>query len=328
MVARPLMPGTVVITGGCGFLGAALSKRIVDDGLVLSDGQHLTSPQIHLWDQPGAQVPVLPKVHFKAVDIADKNAVRAAMPDDVVLIYHLAAVVSGQAEADFELGMRVNLGGTNAVLEAARAKSPGMPVIGTSSLAVYGGSPQEPLTEDTQIQPQNTYGVTKAMAELVMADYHRRGWADARTLRLPTVTVRPGKPNAAASSFASSIIREPLNGVPAVCPVDPEMMLWVASPDAAVAALWHAASVAKADWPAFGAVNVPGLRVQVSEMIAALRARAGDDTANLIEMKPDQRIIDIVGTWPTLFDTRLAQSLGFVGDESFEAILDQAFLMK
>ena len=322
------MSGSVVITGGCGFLGAALAKRIVEDGVTLPDGQRLTAAQIHLWDVPNARVPVLPNTTFRAIDIADKDAVREAMPDDVVLIYHLAAVVSGQAEADYDLGMRVNLGGTNAVLDAAKAVKPGVPVIGTSSLAVYGGNPQEPLTEDTQIQPQNTYGVTKAMAELVMADYRRRGWVDARTLRLPTVTVRPGQPNAAASSFASSIIREPLNGVPAVCPVDPEMALWVASPDAAVAALWHAPSVAQADWPDFGAVNVPGLRVQVLSMIAALRARAGDGTADLIEMTPDQRIIDIVGTWPTQFDTSLAQTLGFAGDESFDAILDQAFLMK
>ena len=199
------MAGSVVITGGCGCLGAALAERIVDHGVKLPDGRHLTAPKIHLWDQPNAEVPVLPNVMFNAIDIADKAAVLAAMPEDVALIYHLAAVVSGQAEADYDLGLRVNLGGTNAVLEAAKATRPGVPVIGTSSLAVYGGNPQEPLTEATQIQPQNTYGVTKAMAELVMADYRRRGWVDARTLRLPTVTVRPGKPNAAASSFASSI---------------------------------------------------------------------------------------------------------------------------
>ncbi len=322
------MSASVVITGGCGFLGAALAQRIVEHGMTLPDGRRLSIPHIHLWDRPETDAPVLPNTTFTAIDVADKEAVLAAMPDDVAVIYHLAAVVSGQAEADFDLAMKVNLGGTTAVLEAAKSVCAGVPVIGTSSLAVYGGNPSEPLTEDTQIQPQNTYGVTKAMAELVMADYRRRGWVDARTLRLPTITVRPGRPNAAASSFASSIIREPLGGVPAICPVDPDMSLWIASPDAAVTALWHAASVPAADWPAFGAVNVPGLQVQVQAMIAALRARAGDGTADLIEMKPDQRIMGIVGTWPTLFDTALAQSLGFVGDAGFDAILDQAFLMK
>ena len=322
------MAASVVITGGCGFLGAALGRLIAKDGVTLPDGRRLTNPTLHLWDQPGAIVPLIEDVVFAGIDIADPAAVKAAMPSNVALIYHLAAVVSGQAEADYDLGMRVNLGGTNAVLAAARSVNPGVPVIGTSSLAVYGGRPAEPLTEATQIQPQNTYGVTKAMAELVMADYRRRGWVDARTLRLPTVTVRPGKPNAAASSFASSIIREPLAGLPAVCPVDPQMAMWVASPNAAVAALWHAPSVPKDDWPSFGAVNVPGIRVQIVEMISGLRARAGDATADLIEMVPDTRIAAIVGTWPTSFDTALATSIGFKGDAGFDAILDQALRIK
>ena len=322
------MTGSVVITGGCGFLGAALAKRISEHGLTLPDGRRLSDPTLHLWDRDGAPIPDLPNVHFTTIDIADPVAVRAALPDDVAVIYHLAAVVSGQAEADYDLGMRVNLGGTTAVLDAARAVSEGLPVIGTSSLAVYGGGPKEPLTEDTQIQPQNTYGVTKAMAELVMADYRRRGWADARTLRLPTVTVRPGRPNAAASSFASSIIREPLKGEAAICPVDTSMAMWIASPDAAVNALWHASSVPAADWPAFGAVNVPGLRVQVADMIAALRAEAGDTVDDLINMTPDDKIKAIVGTWPTRFDTSLAKKLGFTGDADFSAILCQALRMK
>lgn len=327
MVARPLKVPSVVITGGCGFLGAALGHLIAKNGVMLPDGQRHTNFTIHLWDHHGAVVPPVDCAVFTRIDIADAAAVSAAMPSDVVLIYHLAAVVSGQAEADYDLGMRVNLGGTNAMLQAAKAINPGLPVIGTSSLAVYGGNPAEPLTEATQIQPQNTYGVTKAMAELVMADYRRRDWVDARTLRLPTVTVRPGKPNAAASSFASSIIREPLAGLPAICPVDPTMAMWVTSPDAAVAALWHAPSVPNADWPLFGALNVPGIRVQVSQMIAGLRARASN-AADLIEMVPDPQIAAIVGTWPTLFDTTLAERLGFKGDAGFDAILDQALRMK
>ena len=321
------MAGSVVITGGCGFLGAALAKKIRENGVTLPSGQRLSNPKLHLWDRAGSFVPVIKNTRFTAIDIADASAVRAQMPDDVVLIYHLAAVVSGQAEADYDLGMRVNLGGTTAVLEAAKDTAPGVSVIGTSSLAVYGGNPTEPLTEATQIQPQNTYGVTKAMAELVMADYRRRGWADARTLRLPTVTVRPGKPNAAASSFASSIMREPLAGLPAICPVDPEMAMWVTSPEAAVNALWHAPSVPITDWPSYGAVNVPGLQVRIADMIAALRAYSSD-AADLIEMTPDAKIKAIVGTWPTLFDTTLAEKLGFSGDASFDAILDQALRMK
>jgi len=322
------MSASVVITGGCGFLGSALARKIAAEGVTLADGRHVSEVAIHLWDRPGVVVPTGINARFNAIDIADPTAVAAAMPDDVVLIYHLAAVVSGQAEADFDLGMRVNLAGTQAMLSAAREKAAGVTLVGTSSLAVYGGDVAEPLTEATATQPQNTYGVSKAMAELLMADYRRRDWVDARTLRLPTVTVRPGRPNAAASSFASSIIREPLSGQRAQCPVSPDLALWVTSPDAAVHALWHAPSVARESWPDFGAVNVPGLTVTVAEMIAALRRAAGDDAVALIDMQPDARISQIVGTWPARFETGLADRLGFQGDSGLDDILDQALRMK
>lgn len=322
------MTGSVVITGGCGFLGAALAKKITESGVTLPDGRRLSNPVLHVWDVPGAVSPDLPNATFLPIDITDPDAVADAMPPDAVLIYHLAAVVSGQAEADYDLGMRVNLGGTNAVLAAARAVGPETCVIGTSSLAVYGHNTVEPLTEATPIQPRNTYGVTKAMAELVMADHRRRGWCDARTLRLPTVTVRPGKPNAAASSFVSSIIREPLAGERAICPVDPALKMWIGSPDAAVDALHHAPGVPADEWPAFGAVNVPGLQVAVGGMLDALRHRAGDATADQVVLQRDAKIATIVETWPSLFDTKLAHALGFQGDKDFDAILDQALRIR
>ena len=321
------MTGSVVITGGCGFLGAALAKKIAENGMTLPNGRRLSNSTIHLWDIAGAAAPDLPNTVFQAIDIADPQAVMAAMPDDTVLIYHLADVVSGQAEADYDLGMRVNLGGTNAILAAAKARGPETIVIGTSSLAVYGHSVTEPLNEATPIQPRNTYGVTKAAAELVMADHRRRDWCDARTLRLPTVTVRPGKPNAAASSFVSSIIREPLSGECAICPVDPTLAMWIASPMAAVNALHHAPQVAKADWPDFGAVNVPGLQITVQSMLDALRARAGDQVADLVRIERDDKIAAIVESWPSLFDTKIADALGFAGDRDFDAMLDQALRM-
>ncbi len=322
------MAGAVVITGGCGFLGAALARKISENGVTLPDGRRLSNPALHLWDMPGAIAPDLPHATFLPIDIADAAAVAGAMPSDAALIYHLAAIVSGQAEADYDLGMRVNLGGTNAVLAAARTLGPATCVVGTSSLAVYGHHAVAPLTEATPIQPRNTYGVTKAMAELVMADHRRRGWCDARTLRLPTVTVRPGKPNAAASSFVSSIIREPLAGEPAICPVDPALRMWIASPAAAVDALFHAPCVRADDWPAFGAVNVPGLQVSVGDMLDRLRLRAGDDVADLVQHVPDERIAAIVGSWPSLFDTRIANGLGFKGDVDLDAILDQALRIR
>lgn len=319
---------SVVITGGCGFLGAALARKIADEGLTLPDGRHLTELTLHLWDLSGAAVPDIPGAIFQPVDIADEKAVLAAMPADTAVIYHLAAIVSSQAEADFDLAMHVNLGGTKAVLAAARACGPDTLVIGTSSLAVYGDGVTEPLTEASPVQPRNTYGVTKAMAELVMADYRRRDWCDARILRLPTITVRPGKPNAAASSFVSSIIREPLAGETAICPVDPALKMWIASPEVAVDALHHAAQVAKADWPSFGALNAPGLQITVQDMVATLRSRAGDTVADLVTFQPDEWVAAIVETWPSHFDTARALVLGFRGDAAFDAILDQALRMK
>ncbi|MEL6839037.1 MAG: D-erythronate dehydrogenase [Pseudomonadota bacterium] len=322
------MSGAIVITGGCGFLGAALARKIAQHGVTLPDGRRLSNPQLHLWDVAGTPPPELETATFVSIDIADVEAVERQMPADVALVYHLAAVVSGQAEADYDLGMRVNLGGTNAVLAAAKARGPQTCVVGTSSLAVYGHNAVEPLTEATPIQPRNTYGVTKAMAELVMADYRRRSWCDARTLRLPTVTVRPGKPNAAASSFVSSIMREPLAGEAAICPVDPALKMWIASPQAAVDALHHAPSVSAADWPAFGAVNVPGLQVSVGKMLEALRVRMGDAVADRVTMAAICASGAIVETWPSRFDTSVAKALGFQGDDSFNAILDQALRIR
>ncbi len=313
----------VAITGGCGFLGAALARHLDQHGVTLPSGQRLSNPDIILIDRAGATSP--PDIgRYVPCDITNPDELRSAIPTDTVLIYHLAAVVSGQAEADFELGLRVNLDGTRHVLAAAAYVAPGAMVIGTSSLAVYGADAPEPLTERTATHPSNTYGVTKAMGELLMADYRRKGWLDARVLRLPTITVRPGKPNKAASSFVSGIIREPLAGVATSCPVPRDTKLWIASPDMAVAALHHAASVAPADWPRFGALNVPGITVTVDHMLDRLRHVAGADAANLVTDLADPIIANIVGNWPAVFDCSLALNLGFPVDADFDAILRQA----
>lgn len=317
------MDASVVITGGCGFLGAALADHIHANGVNLPDGTALDQPDLILLDRAGAVDPQVPGADFVPFDITDPDALRAAIPANTRLVYHLAAIVSGQAEADFALGLAVNVDGTRALLDVLRDTCPGVVVIGTSSLAVYGPDAQTPLTEATATHPTNTYGMTKAMGELLFADMRRRGWLDARILRLPTITVRPGAPNAAASSFVSSIIREPLKGVPAICPVDPSLALWVASPAAAIASLHHAPHVAMADWPAFGAVNVPGLTVTVADMCAALRAYS-DTAAGLVSFQHDPAIAAIVENWPAEFDCALASGLGFAGDTGFGDILTQA----
>lgn len=309
---------TILVTGGAGFLGQRLAARILSDGhLALPDGTELIRPRIVLADRPGAALrPELEgKVKLAEFDIADPSSVQS-VAEEAQAVFHLAAVVSGQAEAEFDLGMAVNLDGTRNILEAVRARGRALPIVGTSSLAVFGPGATEPLTEATAAQPVNSYGVQKAIGELLMSDYRRRGLAEARVLRLPTIVVRPGAPNAAASSFASSIFREPIAGKPALCPVDLGLPMWLASPDTAVYAMVRAMAVPAADWPAFAAINVPGISVTVAAMLDALARIGGSEARALVEMDPDPRVEAIVASWPSRFDTSLASSLGIRAAET------------
>lgn len=325
MVDGSLM-ARIVITGGCGFLGQRLALALLAKGrLDLPDGSSVETSDIILADRPEASVePALEgQVRVISVDITDAEQVAALIDDHTALIYHLAAVVSGQAEAEFDLGLNVNFDGTRTVLDAARALKRDVPVIGTSSLAVFGGALPDVLTEATATHPGNSYGMAKAMSEMLMSDYRRKGFAEARTLRLPTIIVRPGAPNAAASSFASGIFREPLMGQPSVCPVSPDLKMWLASPETAIAALIRAAEVPAADWPAFSAVNVPGVTASVTQMLNALEAVGGAEARARVTMQPDAKIQAIVGTWPSAFDTALAERLGFEGDRSVREIVQR-----
>lgn len=315
---------TVVITGGCGFLGQLLAARILDAAhLALPDGTELIRPEVVLADRPGtAPGPSLSgRVRSVAIDIRDRGETAAALAE-AQAVFHLAAVVSGEAESNLDLGLAVNFGGTRNVLEALRATGRKVPVVSTSSLAVFGTNVAEPLTEATPTQPLNSYGAEKAMAEILMSDFRRRGILEARTLRLPTIVVRPGAPNAAASSFASSIFREPLAGQPAVCPVDTGLPMWLASPDVAVSAMIRAMAVPEADWPDFSAVNVPGVTATVGEMLGALQEIGGADARDLVRIDPDPAIEAIVATWPARFDVDLARRLGFTGDAGIGEIVE------
>ena len=209
------------------------------------------------------------------------------------------------------------------MLDAARAVTCNLPVIGTSSLAVFGGDLPAVLTEKTATHPDNSYGMAKAMSEMLMSDYRRKGFAEARTLRLPTIIVRPGAPNAAASSFASGMFREPLMGVCSVCPVSPDLKMWLASPETAIAALIRAAEIPIADWPSFSALNVPGVTATVAQMLEALDEVGGADARARVTMERDPKIEAIVGTWPSAFDTSLANGLGFHGDPSVREIVQR-----
>ena len=251
-------------------------------------------------------------------DVADPLFLAEALPDDVTSIFHLAAVVSAEAEADYDLGMRVNVDGVRALIERCRALPHPPRVVFASSVAVFGPV-EDTVTDTSAARPLSSYGTEKAVGELLLSDASRKGFLDGRCFRLPTIAVRPGRPNKAASSFASSIVREPLNGARAICPVDPATVLWLSSPRQAVAQLiaGHDIDGAAIGYPRI--VNLPGLSVPVAEMIAAME-RAGGDPA-LVEMRPDPAIEAIVGSWPVAMRTDHADRLGFRADPDIDAIV-------
>jgi len=230
-------------------------------------------------------------------------------------------VVSGAAEADFDLGMRVNLDASRHLLERCRALGHVPRVVFTSSVAAFGGSLPAVIPDDFSPTPMSSYGAQKVIGELLVSDYSRKGYIDGRVLRMPTISVRPGKPNAAASSFASGIIREPLNGEAAAAPVSPETPMWLMSPRLAIENLIHGHEVDAAAVGYPRSISLPGLSVRVREMVDALRAVAGDAVADLVRWEPDEAIKRIVESWPGAFAATRAKALGFKADDSFAAII-------
>ncbi|MBO1014558.1 SDR family oxidoreductase [Achromobacter sp. SD115] len=312
----------ILITGGAGFLGQRLARTLLERGtLALAGGKPEAITQIDLLDVVQAPGPDDPRIRTQVGDIADPVVLQQAIGADTRAIFHLAAIVSGQAEADFDLGMRINLDASRALLETCRALGHQPRVIFTSSVAVYGGALPDIVRDDTALNPQSCYGTQKAIAELLLADYTRRGYVDGRVLRLPTISVRPGRPNAAASSFASGIIREPLNGMAATCPVRADTRLWLLSPRGAIQALIAGCELAAAAVADRAPINLPGVSVTAAEMVQALREVAGDEVADRVGWQPDERVERIVGSWPGRWDTARAESLGLRGDADFAAII-------
>jgi nucleoside-diphosphate-sugar epimerase len=318
----------VVITGGAGFLGSRLARTILERGqLTDASSARRDVKKLVLIDvvQPSVTDP---RVESITGDLADPALIERALTPETDSVFHLAAVVSGQAEAEFDTGMHVNLDATRALLERCRKLARPPKFVFTSSLAVFGGALPDPVRDDSPITPQTSYGAQKAMGELMVYDMTRKGFIDGRSLRLPTVTVRPGKPNRAASSFASGIIREPLSGVDAVCPVAPTTATWVTSPRTVIANLiaGHeaaAAEFAKAGFAHTRSVNVPGLRIGVGQMIEALKSVAGEAVAARVKWQIDPAIDRIVATWPANFAPVLGPALGMRSDHDFEAIIRQ-----
>ncbi|MCL4763311.1 MAG: SDR family oxidoreductase [Burkholderiales bacterium] len=314
----------IVITGGAGFLGRKLARRILDLG-VLTDasGAQRRVEELVLLDVAAADGVDDPRVRTLAGDIADPAVVRAAVGDATDTVFHLAAVVSGEAEQNFDLGWRVNFDATRHLLERCRALARPPKVVFTSSCAVFGGEMPDVVPDTQQLTPQSSYGAQKACGELLVWDYTRKGFVDGRSLRLPTVSVRPGKPNRAASSFASGIVREPLNGVEAICPVAPQTGMWLTSPRTVVDNIVVAHEVPASRFGPTRSINLPGISTSVGAMIEALARVAGADVAARVTMRHDSAIDRIVRTWPARFDTAFARSLGMHADADFDGIVRQ-----
>jgi len=302
----------IAITGAGGFLGQRLAAAHLSDPAV---GRLVLADVVPAQPNGGDG-----RVRLLEGDLSDPSAA-AAVAEGADVIFHLAAVVSGQAEADFDVGMKVNLDATRCLLEAARAGGRLPRFVFASSLAVFGPPLPATVTEGTAVNPQSSYGAQKAIGELLVADYSRKGFVDGRVVRLPTVCVRPGRPNAATSSFASSIIREPVRGEPALCPVGSELELWLSSPRTAVANLVRAALMPAAALGAQRILNLPGITVSVGEMIAALSRVAGPAAASRIVFSPDPVASRIVSSWPARFDVGRAISLGFSRDSTFDDLI-------
>lgn len=314
----------VLITGAAGFLGQRLAAALLAcPDLSASDGTRHPIDEIRLLDIAPAPTHGDSRARAIVGDSSDETLLGEVIDTNTMAIFHLAAIVSGQAEADFDLGMRVNLDGTRRLLDICRARGHRPRVVFASSVAVYGGDLPEIVSDRTRLTPQSSYGTQKSIGELLVADYTRRGFIDGRALRLPTISVRPGRPNAALSSFASGIIREPLNGEVAVCPVAPEIALWLLSPRTVIECFLKAHEISGDALGFDRSIILPGLSITVADMVAALARVAGPDVAKLVKWERDPRVERVANTWPGRLDDSRALALGFPTDTSFDEIVRQ-----
>lgn len=317
----------VIITGGTGFIGCMLARRLLELGELAGPGGAAEAiDEIVLFDLAPPEMPLDDlegRVTVTAGDISDRDTVFGLVDRDEVSVFHLASVVSGGGELDFDLALRVNLTGGLNVLEACRARSDRPRLVFASSIAVYGGDAMPEVVGDaTKQTPQTTYGATKAIGELLVNDYTRKGYLDGRSARLPTIVIRPGKPNLAASSFASGVFREPLHGEACALPVRPETRMPLLGYRSAVEGFVR---LHEADGAALGddrAINFPSLSVTVQEMIEALRRVAGQRQLGEIAVAPDPRIEAIVATWPTRSEFSRARTLGLPVEDSLDQIVE------
>lgn len=308
----------ITILGGGGFLGRKVAARLAKDGAL--GGRAIAEMTLFDLAAPAA-VPAPFPVRCLGGDVADPAAVGAAIPPGTEVVFHLAAVVSAAAEADFDLGMKVNLHGTLAVLQACRALGTRPRVIFTSSVASFGGGQEAVVPDDGRQVPTNSYGAQKAIGELLLQDATRKGFLDAVSLRLPTVMVRPGRPNKAASSFVSAVVREPLLGLATDCPVPPEFAVWICSPRSAMEWFLHAATMDTAPLGIDRGINPPGRSATVAKMLEALETVVGRAAREKVGFVFDREVFDIVDGWPAAFAATRARRFGFAEQESLEDLV-------
>jgi nucleoside-diphosphate-sugar epimerase len=317
----------VVVTGSAGFLGSRLARELLAAGsLQLAGGEARSLSRLTLIDQ----APVPPdlaadgRVTAVRADLGELMGHEAAARDSLAgaeVIFHLAAAVSAECEADFDLGLRANLAATETLLASCRALGTSPVVVFASSVAVFGAPAEQVITDDTWPTPQTSYGTQKVMCEYLLADYTRKGFLNGRAVRLMTVSVRPGRPNAAASGFLSGIIREPLAGQRAVCPVDPATEVALASPAKAIGALLCAATASDQAWGGRTALTMPALTLTVADMAAALTRVAGPQAGALIDWVPDPAVTRMFATWPARIRADRAARLGLTPDPDYDSVI-------
>ena len=306
----------VIITGGAGFLGQKLAAALLNSTLVFDE---LLLVDIIMPANPADDKRII----CQQVDLLEEGATKKMITSKTGIVFHLAAIVSSHAEKDFDLGWKVNLDITRQLLEASRHQANNIKFVFASSLAVYGGKLPAVVSETTTVTPHSSYGTQKAIGELLINDYTRKHFVDGRVLRLPTICVRPGRPNQAASSFASSIIREPINGEQAICPVAPELKILLASPDTTIQNIIKAATLDGSAFEDWRTVNLPAISVTVQQMLHSLERMTDKATVQRVQFKPDASINVIVDSWPTELDNARALQLGFSVDNNFDQFITQ-----